>query len=56
MVLFTLLGLGAQFLFRVEIGLALGLIVGLVAAQLVPADKSCGIPPKGDGGTDRPEG
>jgi len=52
-VLFSLLGLGAQLLFHVEVGFAVGLIAGLVVAQLIPTDKACGIPepPKGP---DRP--
>lgn len=54
MVLFTLLGLGAQALFRIEAGLALGLIAGLVVAQLIPTDKACGIPPREDAAPDRP--
>jgi hypothetical protein len=42
-VLFTLAGLGAQVFLGVEVGLAAGLVVGLVAANLVPSDKACPI-------------
>lgn len=43
MVLFSLLGLGVQYFFRVEVALALGILVGFVAANFVPMDTACGI-------------
>ena len=46
MVLFTLAGFAVSRIFAVESALALGLIVGLVVAPLVPAKGACGIPPR----------
>ena len=43
MILFSLLGLGVQYLFHVDIALALGVLVGFVAANFVPMDTACGI-------------
>ncbi|MCK6460657.1 MAG: hypothetical protein L6Q95_12285 [Planctomycetes bacterium] len=56
MILFTLVGLGAQFLLGFDVGLALGILVGLVVANLVPSDKACPIGGRkgtGHGSTDR---
>jgi hypothetical protein len=40
-VLFSLLGLGVQLLFRVDVALAAGVLLGFVVANFVPSDKAC---------------
>ena len=47
MILFTLAGFAVSHFFAVESALAVGLIVGLVVAPLVPAKGACEIPRRG---------